>query len=581
MLNELANYAEKYGIPTIPGFKAKKAQWIIQLSEKGKYIDLLEDERTYAVCPHLEQNELIAGNVSRSHFLLDTLSVVLEIDTDSKGSLKHEFFIKLLDEASGYEPLLKYCAEFLRDEASLNNARQRVKALKAKPTNYVTFRVGSVNVVELESWHDWWRMFRTSIRERSNNPPMICLLSGNVVEPVSNHFKITGLTSVGGQAAGTVLAGFDKDSFTSYGLTQSLNAACSEKSATIYRNALDNLIEKAPKPLAGTMFLHWYKEPVEDKDDLLLFEGVDMDEIEEASSRIRVEKLFKAMQEGERPELLKNKYYILQLSASGGRIMVRDWICGDFSDLVIKINKWFDDLSIVNPDGRGLAGDFKLSAAFMRMVDYRPGEEIRKTFDRIDHELSPIYPKLWRSILEGTPLISLVADKALRYIRSKLFNSENDTNLDRIACAIIKAWLIREEERRGGKNNMQTGLNENHPSSAYHAGRMMAVLGDLQQCALGDVGSGVVQRYYAAASTTPALVLGRLIRMAQYHLNKIENKRLSKWYENLMSSIAEKMGDNIPATMTLEEQALFALGYYQQKAAMMAGKQNSNADNNS
>ncbi|HPX69426.1 MAG TPA: type I-C CRISPR-associated protein Cas8c/Csd1 [Bacillota bacterium] len=581
MLNELASYAKKYEIPTMPGFKAKKAQWVIQLSEKGKFIDILEDERTYVVCPHLEQNELIAGGISRSHFLLDTLSIVLDIDTDRKGRLKHEFFIKLLDEASEYEPLLKHCADFLRDEFSLNSARQRVKTLKAKATNYVTFRIGSINVVDLVSWHDWWNNFRSSIREKENNPPMLCLLSGNVVEPVSNHFKITGLTSVGGQASGTVLIGFDKDSYTSYGLTQSLNAACSEESAALYRNALDNLIEKAPRPLAGTMFLHWYKEPIEDKDDILLFEGIDMDEIEETSSRIRVEKLLRAIHEGERPELIRNKYYILQLSASGGRIMVRDWVCGDFSDLVTKINKWFDDLSIVNPDGKGLAGDFKLSAAFLRMVDYRPGEEIRKTFARIDHELSPIFPRMWRSILEGSPLMSLIADKALHYIKSKLFNSENDTNLDRVACALLKAWLIREEERRGGKSSMQTGLNENHTSSAYHAGRMMAVLGDLQQCALGDVGSGVVQRYYAAVSATPALVLGRLIRMAQFHLNKIESKGLANWYEKLMASIAEKMGDSIPTTMTLEEQALFALGYYQQKAAMMAGKQNTNTNSNS
>ena len=36
----------------------------------------------------------------------------------------------------------------------------------------------------------------------------------------------------------------------------------------------------------------------------------------------------------------------------------------------------------------------------------------------------------------------------------------------------------------------------------------MALLAAIQEVALGDVGAGVVQRYYAAASTTPALVLG-------------------------------------------------------------------------
>ncbi len=52
-------------------------------------------------------------------------------------------------------------------------------------------------------------------------------------------------------------------------------------------------------------------------------------------------------------------------------------------------------------------------------------------------------------------------------------------------------------------------LNESHPHPAYQCGRLMAVLAKLQKSALGDVGAGIVQRYYAAASSTPALVLGR------------------------------------------------------------------------
>ena len=78
------------------------------------------------------------------------------------------------------------------------------------------------------------------------------------------------------------------------------------------------------------------------------------------------------------------------------------------------------------------------------------------------------------------------------------------------------------------KPERNSGLE--HP--AYQCGRLMAVLGKLQTAALGDVGAGVVQRYYAADSTTPALVFGRLVRGAQFHLNKIAGERrgLSVWY---------------------------------------------------
>jgi CRISPR-associated protein Csd1 len=119
-------------------------------------------------------------------------------------------------------------------------------------------------------------------------------------------------------------------------------------------------------------------------------------------------------------------------------------------------------------------------------------------------------------------------------------------------------------------NDLSPYVNEAHPHPAYHCGRLMAVLAALQRAALGDVGAGVVQRYYAAASSTPALVLGRLTRNSQAHLNKLTGG-LSHWYEEkLIAPIWVKIKDTIPKTLTLEEQSLFALGYYQQMAQQMA-----------
>ncbi len=108
-------------------------------------------------------------------------------------------------------------------------------------------------------------------------------------------------------------------------------------------------------------------------------------------------------------------------------------------------------------------------------------------------------------------------------------------------------------------------LNENHPHPAYQCGRLMAVLAKLQRSALGDVGAGIVQRYYAAASSTPALVLGRLTRTSQAHLNKLQPGH-AHWYENIIACIWGRIKDYVPATLTLEEQTLFALGYYHQIA---------------
>ena len=118
---------------------------------------------------------------------------------------------------------------------------------------------------------------------------------------------------------------------------------------------------------------------------------------------------------------------------------------------------------------------------------------------------------------------------------------------------------------------MTTYLNPNHPNPAYHCRRLLAVLADLQRAALGNVGTGVVQRYYAAASQTPGLILGRLASNARNHLGKLDGG-LPFWYENEIASVLSKLGDAAPRILDLEGQGLFALGYYQQLAALRSGK---------
>lgn len=570
MLHQLANYAARYNIAALPGFKTKTAKWVIVLTKEGKFIDLVEDNREFTLAPDLDLGELIAGGVTRSHFLVDTAGVALAYEPTDREKEKHIFYINLLQEAGNVEPLTGVIARTLQDQSVLEEIQTKFKAKKGRKNDSVTFRVGDINPVALDSWHDWWQEFRQSIKPiDETGDQMICLLSGKKIVPLATHSKIGGLVRVGGQPSGSTLIGFDKDAFTSFGLTQSQNAACSEAAAAIYRNAMQHLINKAPAPLAGTMFLSWYKEPVPEEDDLFGLEEYYNPAAEEAGALAKVEKLLNSVREGKRPDLFNNRYYILQISGAGGRIMVRDWLEGNYVDLALNLKQWFSDLALVSPNGKGRSKDFKLSAALTRLVSYRKNDS--RIFQRISDELPPLMPRLWRSIINKLPLPDTVASKSLAHIRSRLYSDDDNApgNLDRIACALLKAWLVRNKINEGGKQ-MKPGLNPEHPSPAYHAGRLMSVMAALQNRALGDVGAGVVQRYYAAASTTPALVLGRLIKGAQYHLNKLD-KGLAIWYEDLLGQIMVQSGGSFPATLTLEEQSLFALGYYQQRAAIYAG----------
>jgi CRISPR-associated protein Csd1 len=376
---------------------------------------------------------------------------------------------------------------------------------------------------------------------------------------MKTHLKIERLAGVGGQPSGDVLIGFDKEAYRSYGLEQSANAAVSEEAVSAYRSGLNELIKNHSQRLTGTMVVHWFKEIIAVTDDPLVW-LVESPEQQEMNSQHAAKKLLQSIRTGERPDLAQNYFYALTLSGAGGRVMVRDWMEGPFDELVRNINQWFDDLKIVRRDGSQSAGNPKFMAVL--------GSLVRDLKDLP----APLVTKMWRVAVcnEAIPFSVLAQTLARRKI--EILSEEQTINSSGIG--LIKAYQIRKYRKEGNNtmaDNLKPVLNEDFPSPAYHCGRLMAVLAELQRAALGDVGAGVVQRYYAAASTTPALVLGRLTRTSQFHLNKLE-PGLAYWYEGKIAGIWSRLNEAPPRTLSLEDQSLFAMGYYQQLASMKVRK---------
>lgn len=79
------------------------------------------------------------------------------------------------------------------------------------------------------------------------------------------------------------------------------------------------------------------------------------------------------------------------------------------------------------------------------------------------------------------------------------------------------------------------------------------------------------------------MVLGRLARLCNYHLAKLEK---TKYFEDRLAELYCALGGRIPVTLDLEEQSYFALGYYQKwaqlntpKAKKETGLDNESEDN--
>jgi CRISPR-associated protein Csd1 len=367
---------------------------------------------------------------------------------------------------------------------------------------------------------------------------------------------------------------FDKDAFGSYGLEQSANAALGADAASAYRAALNDLIEKTGKRIGSSKVVHWFKESVEPADDPFAI-LTDPPHVQEATAQKKAAELLASIRSGARANLGDNRYYALTLSGSGGRVMVRDWTDGSFAELAANVERWFNDLSIVRLDGDGLAFDRGIGALAASCLRARKPGSDSKDFDL---SVRRIADRLLRPALKSGPIPDIVAAHAIARIRAEA-GVENKKGGQSITAhsstrmAVLKAFVVRKLRAKGDdKMADQIGPSLGAATApAYHCGRLMAVLAALQKRALGDVGAGVVQRYYAAASTTPSLVLGRLIKTSQFHLGKLE-PGLAAWYEGRIAEVAEKIGVAMPPVLDLDGQSLFALGYYHQLADLRRKK---------
>ena len=575
------------------------------------------------------------------HFLAESCAVAVffpELDKDGqikdqeareRNLQKHTAFIEMTTQASLEVENLKPLASALAAPDQIEFLLHELTRQKAKSTEKITFAVetgigGSVKyvpILENEDWHEWWRRYRQNLKantkhkgkKANSGKKFLDFTSGQPAQPAKTHPKLNELSRVGALGMGAPLVATDKESFTSYGLVQGENSAVSEENAAAYRAALESLLERAPilgqmkvavwfdhRQVEGQALIVAIEDPAslgEEVLEALNLDDVDENEVvlaaqtpeqQEAVAQQRGQKLLAAIRRGEQPESVTAQYFALAISGASGRAMVRDWKTGQLDHLASAVATWFKDLEIASLSGRR-ANRPKFKSLLMSIR--RPIEKE----EREENYLKPIRNlqlPLWRAALDpAMPIPFPAVAKVMEAHRSHVMTGAFTEALGRdgdgiekgriyIRMAILRAYHVRKARNQGGYS-MQSSVDPKHPSPAYHCGRLMYLLANVQEAQGDDINAGVVQRYYGAASSTPALVLGRLTRLSQHHLAKIsrDKPRLAFRLEEEIASVWAALGKQPPKTLSLEEQSLFALGYYQQLADSVANRKEAAAKN--
>jgi len=585
MINYLLEYAKQHKIYAEPGFDTKTIRWKVCIDDnsyKPTVISVPDGEELIA--PSFPQNVLQAGGMS--HFIVETCNVALlysksgdVVSTSRKDIDKHDYFKTMIEECTSETDnvAIKRLLRLFEDESQLLTVNQALRELKAKPNEKVAFLYDNTLISDIDSIKGWWLKRWKSIVGEPEEAYLPDLATGTLVCPTLKHHKIKGLPE--GRSTGDALVSMYGKAFMSYGFDGSEGAPFSRENVKTYTTSLNKLIRENSKRIGGGLAVYWFKHPptvnpIEILDKPIENESIGfstlkkkpkLDYIDEspeeksASAIAQLEEAIDSISKGRNPRDLKNEYYIIIMSGASGRVMIREFTVGSFTKLINNVKQWFDDLRIQMVHSDGAVGESRPSSFYTVLRSLYQKEKV-KTNDIPGHTFS----RLWSCAVNNRPIPAKFLDMVVGRVKSMVSAGDN---MDTTHAGIIKMYhlrKIREEEGQKGVDEVTNKLNEKNTSSAYQCGRLLALLASIQEKALGDVGAGVIQRFYASASSTPSLVLGRLVRSSQYHLDKIGGG-LKVTMEKEIGDVMVRLGNSIPKTLTLEEQSLFALGYYQQK----------------
>lgn len=599
MLKALYDYALRENLILPPGYTLKNICAYISLSKKGEFLGIFPVDTGKVPCPDIGS---LAQSGNKCNVLAEKRGILFPSNETqrAKYAAKAEYFQQTLADAAKVDSRLHLCLDAMNHQERAEMVSKELDQMDVNDSQAISFMVDGQSILEMPAVQNWWEQFRQQFLPNGHKVP--CLITGELTVSLATVPTISGLHAVGGHARGDALICFDKEAFRSYGLKQAANAPVSEKAFAGVKAALDNLLEDAPI-LAGMKFVHWYDKPLKTEEDYIeqifspgLIEEDDDDDNEEAEEfdvnlheiRRQADDLVNSVKTGEAVHELPNLYYIVLLSGVNGRVMIRAYQEGNYQQLTTNLKQWEQDLQLVDTTGTGIKKPVKLNARLIRLMARQKSDT--DLFKRMNKELSGLTPAIITAILNGTQLPNAVISRALAYIRSQMFSSDDDQKQnkqrgrkvpdspaeqnkkktrkvpDSLACQWLKVWLCRREREKYQKEELSVEYNEKHPEPAYHCGALVAIYGAIQGYVMPDVNTTLIDRYYASASQTPALVLGQLARMSNYHFSKLE--KLRPYFSDLRDQVACAIGPVVPAVLLPEQQAYFALGYYQMCAKL-------------
>ena len=434
------------------------------------------------------------------------------------------------------------------------------------------FNVDGKDVLDLEDIRNVWE---TYYFKKKNKEPVLmgqCLVTGKKNQRIARlHPKIKGVTK--GEAN---LVSFNRSAFCSYGGDdeQGKNAPVSERAAFAYGSALNALLaDKSHTQIIGdTTIVYWSEHGISACQDFMMsflgnHAGLDDHTLDTIVTHMR---------DGlpvdlEGVEISPDEpFYILGLAPNAGRISVRLFWRNTFRELAMNLSLHQERMKLAGPSWE--KQNIPLWKTLKATVNPNGKEQAA----------SPLMAgSLFRAVLQNTKYPeSVFQNILLRVFADRDKDAEGGKSaiqkISHTKAAFIKAYLLKNGKKHW-EGNLQMALNENCNDVSYVLGRMFSLLENIQQSANPTINTTIKERYFNSACATPAFVFPILLKLANTHLSKLDERK-AVYFKKRMGALMDKIimpeeGIPFPARLTLEEQGAFILGYYQETQARYKGKE--------
>ena len=563
------------------GFEYKQIPFIIVIDKDGNFVQL-EDTRG-ADSKTKKGNSFLAPLASTrsgknsadvANLLWDHYGYIFahpKEDTDTAivmANRQHQAFKQRINEVltKTNDSGLKAVKEFLTNQTNIDlvkNTDTWQQCLKIKGCN-LTFRLqGETDLICQSKAIQSYIANQSNYAEDESNESSekgICLITGNKDTIARLHQPIGGVN-----AKPAPFASINLDAFESYNKSQGYGFPVSEKGMFEYTTALNTLLKSDNRFRIGeTVAVCFSEKQSEFEDELALLFGDNIKKDNPDEFVNTVKNLFSSIHNGAyTKDDGTQKMYVLGLSPNVARIVVRFWYESTVADMAINIAQWFDDIRMV----KGINSPYPEYMPLLRLL-------CNLVFEGKSENLPPnLVADTTKAILNGGILPITLLQMAIRRNRA-------EQSVTYARASLIKAYLNRKIRFNCSKNTTKNkeitvSYDPNRQDIGYVLGALFATLEKVQEdSSESKINATIKDRYYGSASSTPLTVFATLIKLSQHHLSKISKIKPNRavYFNRELGEIMNKI-DKFPSHLNMEQQGLFAIGYYQKRQDFFVKKE--------